>query len=156
MATHSNILAWRIPGTEEPGGLLSVGSHRVGHNRSNLAAAAAMRFKFQGPSLAGAPMKGGSCWDLLAESWGEEAACSQEAFLKNCLKISEKRDLKLSLQYFVLTSFLILNKHSLSYLILYSQFCMVFLGAGLWACRNSALTKPRSIAHIDTQPSQAR
>ena len=29
MATHSSILAWRIPGTEEPGGLLSVGSHRV-------------------------------------------------------------------------------------------------------------------------------
>ena len=32
MATHSSILAWRIPGTEEPGGLLSLGSHRVGHN----------------------------------------------------------------------------------------------------------------------------
>ena len=31
MATHSNILAWRIPGTGEPGGLLSVGSHGVGH-----------------------------------------------------------------------------------------------------------------------------
>ena len=32
MATHSRVLAWRIPGTGEPGGLLSVGSHRVGHN----------------------------------------------------------------------------------------------------------------------------
>ena len=32
MAAHSSILAWRIPGTEEPGGLLSMGSHRVGHN----------------------------------------------------------------------------------------------------------------------------
>ena len=32
MATHSSVLAWRIPGTAEPGGLLSVGSHRVGHN----------------------------------------------------------------------------------------------------------------------------
>ena len=31
MATHSNVLAWRIPGTGEPGGLPSVGSHRVGH-----------------------------------------------------------------------------------------------------------------------------
>ena len=39
MATHSSILAWRIPGTEEPGGLLSVGSHRVGHDWSDLAAA---------------------------------------------------------------------------------------------------------------------
>ena len=32
MAAHSNVLAWRIPGTGEPGGLLSVGSHRVGHD----------------------------------------------------------------------------------------------------------------------------
>ena len=32
MATHSSVLAWRIPGTEEPSGLPSVGSHRVGHN----------------------------------------------------------------------------------------------------------------------------
>ena len=41
MATHSSVLAWRIPGTEEPGGLLSMGSHRVGHDWSDLAAAAA-------------------------------------------------------------------------------------------------------------------
>ena len=32
MATHSSALAWRIPGTEEPGGLPSMGSHRVGHD----------------------------------------------------------------------------------------------------------------------------
>ena len=32
MATHSSILAWRIPWTEEPGGLQSMGSQRVGHN----------------------------------------------------------------------------------------------------------------------------
>ena len=37
MATHSSILALRIPWTEEPGGLLSIGSHRVGHNWSDLA-----------------------------------------------------------------------------------------------------------------------
>ena len=41
MATHSSVLAWRIPGTREPGGLPSLGSHRVGHNGSDLAAAAA-------------------------------------------------------------------------------------------------------------------
>ena len=40
MATHSSILAWRIPWTEEPGGLPSMGLHRVGHDRGNLAAAA--------------------------------------------------------------------------------------------------------------------
>ena len=41
MATHSSVLAWRIPGTEEPGGLPSMGSHRVGHDCSDLASAAA-------------------------------------------------------------------------------------------------------------------
>ena len=41
MATHSSVLAWRIPGTGEPGGLPSLGSHRVRHDWSNLAAAAA-------------------------------------------------------------------------------------------------------------------
>ena len=40
MATHSSVLAWRIPGTREPGGLPSMGSHRVGHDWSDLAAAA--------------------------------------------------------------------------------------------------------------------
>ena len=39
MATHSSILAWRVPGTEEPGGLLSMGLHRVGHDWSDLTAA---------------------------------------------------------------------------------------------------------------------
>ena len=32
MATHSSVLAWKIPGTAEPGGLPSMGSHRVGHD----------------------------------------------------------------------------------------------------------------------------
>ena len=42
MATHSSVLAWRISGTGESGGLLSMGSHRVGHDWSDLAAAAAV------------------------------------------------------------------------------------------------------------------
>ena len=41
MATHYNILAWRIPETGEPGGLPSMGSHRLGHDWSDLAAVAA-------------------------------------------------------------------------------------------------------------------
>ena len=41
MAIHSSVLAWRIPGTGEPGGLPSMGSHRVGHDWSDLAAVAA-------------------------------------------------------------------------------------------------------------------
>ena len=41
MATHSSVLAWKIPGTGEPGGLTSMGSHRVGHDLPDLSAAAA-------------------------------------------------------------------------------------------------------------------
>ena len=43
MATHSSVLAWRIPWREEPGGLPSMGSHRVGHDWSDLAAAALLQ-----------------------------------------------------------------------------------------------------------------
>ena len=41
MATHSGVLAWRIPGTGEPDGLPSMGLHRVGHDCCDLAAAVA-------------------------------------------------------------------------------------------------------------------
>ena len=44
MATHSSVLAWRIPGTVQPGGLPSMGSHRVGHDWSDLAAAALTKY----------------------------------------------------------------------------------------------------------------
>ena len=51
MATHSSVLAWRFPGTEEAGGLPSMGSHRVGHDGSDLAAAARRHFEgFPGSS----------------------------------------------------------------------------------------------------------
>ena len=51
MATLSSILAWKIPGTAEPGGLPSMGSHRVSHDWSNLAAAAASLWKTQVSSI---------------------------------------------------------------------------------------------------------
>ena len=51
MATHSSVLAWRIPGTGEPGGLLSMGLPRVGHNWSDLAAAAAAAARNWGKKL---------------------------------------------------------------------------------------------------------
>ena len=55
MATHSSVLAWRIPGTAEPGGMPSVGSHRVGHDWSDLAAAAtfSLRVAFEVKYLVG-------------------------------------------------------------------------------------------------------
>ena len=46
MATHSSVLAWRIPGTGEPGELPSMGLHRVRHDRSDLAAPAADKYYF--------------------------------------------------------------------------------------------------------------
>jgi len=58
MVTHSSVLAWRTPGTGEPGGPLSMGSHRVGHNWSDLAAAA---FEYMG---------------FPCSSVGKESACS--------------------------------------------------------------------------------
>ena len=57
MATHSSILAWRLPGTGEPGGLPSMGSHRVGHNWCDLAAAAANTLYYS------------KQWDIMLSSW---------------------------------------------------------------------------------------
>ena len=56
MATHSSVLAWRIPGTGEPGGLPSMQSHRAGHDWSDLAVAVA-------------------CW--LSESWENSQALQE-------------------------------------------------------------------------------
>ena len=52
MATHSSVLAWRIPGTGKPGGLPFLGSHRVGHDWSDLAAAAAVCFSIGASQVA--------------------------------------------------------------------------------------------------------
>ena len=51
-ATHSSVLAWRIPGMGEPDGLLSMESHRVGHDWSNLAAAAGLPWWLSGKDSA--------------------------------------------------------------------------------------------------------
>jgi len=59
-ATHSSVLAWRIPGMVEPGGLPSMGSHRVGYDWSDLAAAAAGKF-YSEDLNSGLPQKQGLC-----------------------------------------------------------------------------------------------
>ena len=51
MAAHSSVLAWRIPGTGEPGGLPSTELHRVGHNRSDLATVAGPERIFSSPLI---------------------------------------------------------------------------------------------------------
>ena len=70
MTTHSSVLAWRIPGIEEPGGLLSMGSHGVGH-WSDLAAAAAAAGKLSSdtlktPAYSPAEDSSGSIWESIA------------------------------------------------------------------------------------------
>ena len=65
MAPHSSVIAWRIPGTGEPGGLLSLGSHRVRHDWSDLAAAAAARAEYS--------------WDWAIARGGEAALQEREA-----------------------------------------------------------------------------
>ena len=65
MATYSRILAWRIPWREEPGGLPSMGSHRVGHDWSNLAAAVAAGNKWKFNSICCSPgTVGGFSWRM--------------------------------------------------------------------------------------------
>ena len=62
MATHSSVLAWRIPGTGDPVGLLFMGSHSVGHDWSNLAAAA---WFSQSPARSIWPLSFSNLWLLL-------------------------------------------------------------------------------------------
>ena len=62
-ATHSSVLAWRIPGTGEPGGLLSMLSHRVRHDWSDLAAAAYLQ-KVQNYRNPGKHFKNGKHYDI--------------------------------------------------------------------------------------------
>ena len=61
MATHSSVLAWRIPGTGEPGGLLCMGSHRVRHDWSDLAVAVAVALSFKAGFPDGSEGKASAC-----------------------------------------------------------------------------------------------
>ena len=66
MATHSSVLAWRIPGTARPGGLPSMGSHRVGRNWSDLAAAAACTIQHMLDQFIIADLKGNITTPILS------------------------------------------------------------------------------------------
>ena len=65
MATHSSVLAWRIPGTGEPGGLPSMGSHRVRHDCIDLAAAAAPSLYFSKTNILRHLQTSKSTWILI-------------------------------------------------------------------------------------------
>ena len=128
MAPHSSVLAWRIPGVGEPGGLPSMGSHRVGHDCSDLAAAAAdsifksrdITLPKKGPSSQGYGFSRGHVWmwELdCEESWAPKNWCFWTVVLEKTLESSldcnqsilkeispgcslEGLMLKLKLQYF--------------------------------------------------------
>ena len=82
MATHSSVLAWRIPETEEPGGLPSMGSHRVRHDWSDLAAEAAERKRLK-PGMVEQSL--GSVWVKRTGSLGLKPITSTW-----CLYVPEK------------------------------------------------------------------
>ena len=103
LAAHSSVLAWRIPGTGGPGGLPSMGSHRVGHDWSNLAAAAAERYLVAHtmknppanagdvssvPGLRRSPMEGNDCplqYSYLENSMDRGARWIAVHVVANCL-----------------------------------------------------------------------
>ena len=80
MATHSSVLAWRIQGTGEPGRLPSMGSHRVGHDWSDLAAAAA------GLCESGL---GDQVWAHVVWFWGSVCFCVSVCFLR-CFPLTQQ------------------------------------------------------------------
>ena len=66
--THSSVLAWRIPGMGEPGRLPSMGSHRVGHDWSDLAAAACPSSQWCHPAISSSVVRFSSCLQSLPAS----------------------------------------------------------------------------------------
>ena len=88
METHSSVLAWRIPGMEEPGGLLSMGSHRVRHDWHNLAAAA-YYFANKGPSSQSYGFSSSPVWMWELhhkESWALKNWCFWTVVLERILQ----------------------------------------------------------------------
>ena len=81
MATHSSILAWKAPWTEEPGGLQSTGSQKVGHDRAtSFSLSSDFRNSKEAENLMlctqGATGVGRGSADLLVETWGSEGLAS--------------------------------------------------------------------------------
>ena len=93
MATHSSVLAWKIPGTGEPGGLPSMESHRVGHYWSNLAAAATAAAYLWEKAMA--PHSSTLAWKIL---WTEEPGRLQS---KGSLRVGHDWATSLSLFTFM-------------------------------------------------------
>ena len=88
MATHSSILAWKILWMEEPGGLPSMGSHRVGHNWSDLAAAAV----YYGCDYYASSVQSLNCVCLFVTPW--TAACQASLSITNSCSLLKIMSIK--------------------------------------------------------------
>ena len=97
MATYSSILAWRIPGTGEPDGLPSMGSHRVRHNWSDLAAAAAAKGFPGGAVVKNFPANAGDTRDIdLIPGLGRSPGIGNDNLLQcSCLENPVDREVAL-------------------------------------------------------------
>ena len=106
MATHSSTLVWRVPGMGEPGWLPSMGSHRVGHDWSDLAAvAAAAEYSMWNAGLdeaqAGIKIAGRNISNLRYADYTTLIAESEEELKNLLMKVKEEREkvgLKLNIQ----------------------------------------------------------
>ena len=118
MAPHSSTLAWKIPWMEEPGGLQSVGSHRVGHDWSDLAAAAAAaknRLKNKHKTTSGERYEAKSCTCCFCQYffsshclWKENKGChlkGHECLCQNCGCFLETLNMMLEFLILVLAAF---------------------------------------------------
>ena len=90
MATHSSVLAWRIPGTGELGGLMYMGSHRVGHNWRDLAAAAAAEIPGMRNNWSKGKWKKSSNWFIWGTHYGKELGLDNLVSLQNGFKEGNK------------------------------------------------------------------
>ena len=144
MAPHSSTLAWKIPWTEEPGGLPSKGSHRVGHNWSELAVAAAAEYtsaqvttslafwdfylQEKGPTQLQAPLA------FLSHLWGEGI---WEAFLK----MTAQRQQVLGRTELIVGPQIFLN-------LQWDFVCCIFSYFGqVWLCNPTDCSLPGSSVH---------
>ena len=93
MATHSSVLAWRTPGMVEPGGLPSVGSHRVGHDWSDLAAAAGIHVSWWGMAWMDLVILWGPtplhqlCESITVMRWEKQSLESENPGSKSCHRV---------------------------------------------------------------------
>ena len=90
MAIHSTVLAWRIPGTGEPGGLTCMGSHRAGHDWSDLAAAAAAEIPGMRNNWSKGKWKKSSNWFIWGTHYGKELGLDNLVSLQNGFKEGNK------------------------------------------------------------------